>query len=269
MKNDILVVIFSGMIAGLLGLAAAYEYGLGLWVAVPVALLGGTLAWVFCDLAGCARSVKTAWREVAEWQPDKAYLKTVALAGWGVFSFVFSTFFWVFVCLLLLPHKPVNYGTLVVTVFFSSMLLGFSACLMAEDFTEKESKLCKTLLVRWNIVTLPLSVLWYSGKGIWRLLSRMASVAKVTGKFLWRAFILAHSTRRRICFIGTALGTGSGFVFAYLNGMNTFTGALFCGVSSGLTFCSSPCAFSASRTLKTSYRASGVSSTLFSLREAI
>lgn len=210
------------------------QYGLGLWAIVPASLAGGCFGWLACDFADAKRSVKIAWKQVVGWKPNVEWWKDFGLANAGACSTLFSMFFW-----LLSLDRDVHFAvaagvSAILAIMFSLFATILGLAIETQMLDDKSKKFLKVLLFRWNVVSLPFSLLWYFGKGVIWLLPRVPFAVKTAGKFLWHAFILAHSSKRRICFIGTTIGAIAGLLFASMNGVNLVLGVVLPGILGAL-----------------------------------
>lgn len=233
-KNTLVGVFFGGFTALLLGVAATREYDLGLGMILPTVLCGSFLGWLFCDLPDTKRSVKTAWKQVVGWHPDTKYWRESLLAGAGMGSLIFSFSFWLLVPALFVHKDPLFFvgvvGISVTLAIIFGIMFFLIAPLTGMRIEAEEEWLFRSLLLRWNFVAAPFSLIWYFGKGTVRLLRRVPFAVKTTGKFMWRVFVLAHSDNRRIAAIGTGFGTTAGFLYAYF----TKDDLLACAVLGGI-----------------------------------
>lgn len=222
---------FGGTVAGLLWAAISWQYGLTMWAIVPVSLTGGCFGWLACDFADAKRSIKTAWKQVVEWEPNTEWWKNTLLTFFGPFSFVSTLFFWATLAVggSFIDAIVVGLG---LGVLFG--LIGFLAHIESGGLSGVEKIILKFLLTHLNVVTLPLSIVWYAGKKIPWVLARVPFAVKITGKFLWRAFTLAHSDKRQVCFIGTTLGACAGLFLSSEYEVNLVLGVLVSGVCGSL-----------------------------------
>jgi hypothetical protein len=219
---------FGGTLAGILWLAISLQYGFEMWMIVPVSLLGGCFGWLACDFADAKCSAKTAWKQIVEWKPDTEWWRDARLMFFSTFAWTSGVFFWVGFFLWDSFLGGVV-GGLVAGILFGLWMLWLVG-LLCDKCSAKDREFFKTLLIRWNVVTMPLSIVWYAGKGMMWVLARVPFAIKTAGKFWWHAFKLAHSDKRRICFIGTTLGAAAGLFCASANEINLVLGVVLPGI---------------------------------------
>lgn len=236
-KNALVGVFFGGFTALLLGVAAMREYDLVPWMILPTVLFGSFLGWLFCDLPDTKRSAQIAWRQVVGWRPDTEYWKEFLLVSGGITSVCFSFIFWLLVPVLFVKDPP-SFLFVTGVSFALAILFGVTVGVPVSlcGVSNADKMFAQTLLVRWNVVAVPLSLVWYFGKGTVRLLRRVPFAVKTTGKFMWRVFVLAHSDNRRIAAIGTGFGTTAGFLYAYFTKDDLLLCAVFGGILCAVFF---------------------------------
>ena len=237
--NDTKRLIFGGFSGGfvalIFGLAVSYQYGYGPLLLTATTALGSLIGWAACDLAGVKRSVKIAWRQIVGWKPDIEWWKESLLDFATLFSLLFAIFFWVFSPAMLSPASRAQFPIfLVVSVIISAgmAVIGSAINLVGDLECASErprTELCKSMLIRWNFMTAPFSVLWHAGRGILWCLPKVPAAFKTAKKFAWKLFVLAHSDIRQVCAIGTAIGTFTGYVLAWSIGGNLIVFALIGG----------------------------------------
>lgn len=221
---------FGGTLAGLLWLAVSLQYHQSLWAIVPVSLVGGFFGWLGCDFSGVKRSIKLAWKQVVDWKPDTEWWRSTGLCSFSLSVWSFAIVFWI--CFSLGDSFLSSIVAGLVAWGFSGLLMLLMCVAYPDDckYSAKDKEFFKTLLIGWNVVTMPFSIVWYAGKGILWVLTSVPFAVKITGKFLWRVFKLAHSDKRRICFIGTTLGAAAGLFCASANELNLVLGVVLPGI---------------------------------------
>lgn len=243
-----------------------FIWGSYLWILGAFA--GGSVAWFVGEFGelriGVARSYRASkenlsykLKSVMKWRPDWGYWRASLMLIAGVTVSLISSVLLVFVMVFVIDYISPNRSSLTFMGFLVllSLVVILSVSLLVSLFL-----LCTLIIIPWlkekgddivilgkimfkycNPVSLPFVCLW----GLFIVLRSTLSfikenweeimdATKICVKEIWlfvrRAFIYAHSEKRRIRFIGAFIGTVAGFFLGSAI-LGAVAGAIIGGIS--------------------------------------
>jgi hypothetical protein len=212
--------IVGGLIANELG---GY-LGLGAWLLLPGALIGGTVGWCIVGFGKFVAGVGSAWDKTINWKADREYWKAFSAAWCFMNTMLLSVFVYLFV-----PGGTVlaitagEEGATKALILVASLTAGtmqlvviLLAAVAAERTPDREKRVTGfwESVRRMNPIALPFTVF-----------PKAVEVARATPAFFREVYIEVHTERRRIVFGAILLGTLIGSFFG-----STIIGALVGGV---------------------------------------
>ena len=233
--SDLLGCAIGAFVGTLIAIEIHSRFILGAYFWILGAFAGGIIGWFIGEFNELYTSVVRSYREVVNWKPDKIHWEATFSLIAGFVACALSSGLLAFMTFSFIPEKrPIVTMSVAITlvpcmavfVVTSLATVGFSICAMVSLFcnvrkNKDDIKLGLALLKFGNPIVLPFFGIWLVASYIWqngtRIVNKIISMTYFVGneivQFSVRAFIYAHSEKRRIRFVGAFLGTVIGFFF--------------------------------------------------------